>query len=217
MRAASQREELPRSNPSRASAPPTSAMKSAGTTAVSEVFINSRMSARAARCLGSEGRKAAIATLASRTIRILVETIPAESLAYRHGGRAAALLDLLQQGLRLGGSHRAVFRGPTLGDRHGHNGRGRLAMPKNENPLTPVFRGVDELRKVGFGMNQRRLLHVDQYDHFYGETQIGPNVRHQPSPVVGRKLRRCQRCSSTGRGSPHNLWGLLSRLSRVTP
>jgi len=61
-------------------------------------------------------------------------------------------------------------------------------MPKNENPLTPMFRRVDELREVGLGMDQRRLLHEDQYDHFRGETQIGPNVRHHLS-LYGEERR----------------------------
>ncbi len=125
-RAASQREELPRSNPRRASAS-NPAMKSAGTTAVSEVFINSRMKVLSCKVLRFwKVRKAAISDARveddphSSRDDLLATT---ESLTYRHGGRAS-LFSTSCNRPRLGGSHRAPFRGSTLGDRHGHEPHG---------------------------------------------------------------------------------------------
>jgi len=143
------------SKPNRASAPRTSTTKSAGMTAVSaplniREWRRLRQRSWFPRVAAPQLRPRPVASSRAGHGRDPLARTRKRSGAISKSGRSETF--------PLPSRHRALLRGSALGKRNGYDGRSRLAMPKNEDPLRTVLSGVNELAKVRFGMNREAFF-----------------------------------------------------------
>ena len=137
-----------------------------------------------------------------------VESIASERRCGGHLRLRRPRDDLIDKGLGLRLRHHAALR-PSLRDPNGDDRRGGFPVTQDEDALAPMLRSVDELGKVGFGLDEGGPLHVASMVDMLGRCKQAarrraPSIALKPSrtrtytETTEPRLSRAKRAKSDG-------------------